>query len=320
AATIATSVASPGIVVKDEIPQCTTEGRFADPHDCGQFYDCLPDDNKGFVVQRQTCFGNAFHPDLKLCVPKEKLKNCFPDSKSGRRFEVADSSHQKLCRKETNQFLCADCKTLLTCVDGKPFTYECNDGTVCTQNTLNNVTTGICHNKKPKECTCEKAVTFKRDFYDPSKFLSCQDKSADPIILSCPEGLLFNEKRKACGIIPTSDKCSEEGGSCLILGTVGQHCPGDIKLIKQSAEDQCICCLPATCEQACDNGGQCLSPGVCLCSEGWSGPSCQQPICDPACLNGGECVAPNTCKCLAGYQGNNCEHCELNAFDITVII
>ena len=31
----------------------------------------------------------------------------------------------------------------------------------------------------------------------------------------------------------------------------------------------------AICDPVCANGGNCTSPGVCTCTSGWDGPSCE---------------------------------------------
>ena len=94
----------------------------------------------------------------------------------------------------------------------------------------------------------------------------------------------------------------------------------------------------AVCSPSCSNGGTCVSPNVCKCSNGHTGPLCTirkfyifslqvlcgwfmqlsqkcQPcgvfftaVCDPSCLNGGTCTPSHTCSCeLSKYTGSRCE-------------
>lgn len=81
---------------------------------------------------------------------------------------------------------------------------------------------------------------------------------------------------------------------------------------------------PASCEPACQNGGECVS-GACVCPEGGSGVACEivdEPF-DPngptlldalcaqnPCLNGGVCVAEGEtirCVCAKGFSGPVCD-------------
>ncbi|CAL4129555.1 unnamed protein product [Meganyctiphanes norvegica] len=335
AASLTTCVASPDIIVRDErSSQCIGEGRFADPHDCGQFYDCVPSNNGGFKAIHQTCYGHAFHPDRKVCVPLQEVKDCAPYSQYSRTSIDANITHEQLCKTEENEFICSDCKTLVTCVDKMPHALNCGDGHVCSMRS--NYRGGLCYPRDPMECTCNGTSTLKRDFYDPSKYFSCSSKNAEPLMFTCPAELIFNEKLSACGPVPTTDRCTEEGGSCV---TWGHHCIGKMSFMINSPEDHCACCLTATCDPVCLNDGSCIGPNHCQCSKGWhgeqcqhaiceqdcingvcefpdlcncsqhwSGDQCEQPICDPVCLNSGACVALNICKCQPGHHGEQCQH------------
>ncbi|GFN94612.1 von Willebrand factor d and egf domain-containing protein [Plakobranchus ocellatus] len=99
-----------------------------------------------------------------------------------------------------------------------------------------------------------------------------------------------------------------------------------------------ICGDGAVCDPPCENGGQCLVPGQCMCQYGYSGLSCtykcsfachhggecvglnqckcskhytgidcSTPVCKRTCLNGGQCVSPNTCSCPFGFYGKRCQ-------------
>ncbi|CAL4079691.1 unnamed protein product, partial [Meganyctiphanes norvegica] len=57
------------------------------------------------------------------------------------------------------------------------------------------------------------------------------------------------------------------------------------------------------------NGGVCIAPGICNCTEGYTGNYCQlnKPVCSTPCQNGGVCIAPGICNCTEGYTGNYCQ-------------
>ena len=46
--------------------------------------------------------------------------------------------------------------------------------------------------------------------------------------------------------------------------------------------------------------------GLCNCHQGYQGKHCDQPICNPQCLNGGVCVKPDTCECSQDFFGLAC--------------
>ncbi|CAL4091505.1 unnamed protein product, partial [Meganyctiphanes norvegica] len=304
AASLTTCEASPDIEVSDErSSHCITEGRFADPHDCGQFYDCVPSNNGGFKASHQTCFGHAFHPDRKVCVPLQEVKDCVPYSQSSRTSIDANSTHEQLCKTEENEIICSDCKTLVTCVDKKPHTINCGKNHYCSMKS--SFGGGVCYPGDPKRCTCDGTNTLQPDLYDPSKYFLCSKKNAEPLMFKCPGECIYNEKLKSCGPVPTAKKCTEEGGSCI---TWGQNCTHSLTFLINSAKDQCACCMEATCDPVCLNNGTCVGPNQCMCPTGWQGQQCQHATCDPVCLNNGICVGPNQCMCPTGWQGQQCQH------------
>ena len=94
----------------------------------------------------------------------------------------------------------------------------------------------------------------------------------------------------------------------------------------------------AVCSPSCSNGGTCVSPNVCRCSNGHTGPLCTirkfyifsfagimwliyvvitnmstlwgffTAVCNPPCLNGGTCGPSHTCSCVPyKYTGSQCE-------------
>ncbi|XP_027206315.2 WNT inhibitory factor 1 isoform X2 [Dermatophagoides pteronyssinus] len=67
-------------------------------------------------------------------------------------------------------------------------------------------------------------------------------------------------------------------------------------------------CESALCYPQCMNGGTCIAPGVCVCSQGFQGLHCEGGICSQKCLNGGKCIQKDSCLCRRGYYGPRCEY------------
>ncbi|XP_026013630.1 fibrillin-2b isoform X1 [Astatotilapia calliptera] len=61
-----------------------------------------------------------------------------------------------------------------------------------------------------------------------------------------------------------------------------------------------------SCNVRCMNGGSCAEDS-CLCTKGYTGNHCGQPVCENGCQNGGRCIGPNRCACVYGFTGPQCE-------------
>ena len=61
----------------------------------------------------------------------------------------------------------------------------------------------------------------------------------------------------------------------------------------------------STCSSTCTSGKVCVS-GICKCSQGWSGGSCNVASCSQTCQNGGTCTYPNYCDCPESWGGPDC--------------
>jgi hypothetical protein len=51
--------------------------------------------------------------------------------------------------------------------------------------------------------------------------------------------------------------------------------------------------------------GDCVANNICNCTEGWTGPICNDTVCDPPCHHG-TCNYDFECECYPGWEGNNC--------------
>ncbi|ROT81525.1 uncharacterized protein [Penaeus vannamei] len=182
--------------------KCVTEGRFPHPTDCGSYIDCLPNS-----MQVNSCNGGAFHPIHRACVPLTQVPTCHP--RKGRSV-TADPKLEYACEGALSEFVCVDCKTLVNCVNGTAYPEPCADGDMCSVRE-SQFGGGVCYPAEPKECTCSKPNEFKVDYYDPSKFLFCQDAETDPIIYQCPEDHVFDPVMSQCRNSAGLPECSSIG-------------------------------------------------------------------------------------------------------------
>ena len=69
-----------------------------------------------------------------------------------------------------------------------------------------------------------------------------------------------------------------------LVGAVAISWKETAHLVSSPNVVQCILALidlslllsAATCTPPCQNGGSCISPDACVCSQGWTGPDCSQ--------------------------------------------
>ncbi|XP_068232339.1 uncharacterized protein [Palaemon carinicauda] len=173
---------------------CTKEGRFGDPEDCGSFLDCIPDKKGGLTARHGSCRGRAFDPDTKTCVDLRKADGCKPRTA---RSLNSDLSLSHICEGTEDGFICADCKTLVNCVNGIAYPEPCSQGDFCATN-LVDFGGDVCYPDKPEECMCEKPHSFKRDPYETGRFLFCEKEASDPVIYHCPDDHYFNSTISQC--------------------------------------------------------------------------------------------------------------------------
>ncbi|KAL7552581.1 hypothetical protein ACHAWF_015815 [Thalassiosira exigua] len=65
--------------------------------------------------------------------------------------------------------------------------------------------------------------------------------------------------------------------------------------------------MSTACTFRCENGGRCVGPDKCQCTDGWAGPDCSKPVCQFPCGQRELCVAPDTCACIPGFTGEGCK-------------
>jgi hypothetical protein len=204
-----------------------------------------------------------------------------------------------------------DCLTPIcdspTCNDNqdciKPDTCVCKNGW-----TGDNCSIAICSSCDPLygNCTapetCECQTGYNDTYGDTS--------SCDPICSSCgvneycsaPEvcSCMPGYSGSPCALICPS-ACGDNQHCVLINGTFTCECLGGYFNNGTGIQD----CYPG-CQPACDTNEECVSPNVCACKSGYSGPSCD-PVCSSCDTLKEDCTAPETCTCKPGlWAGTNC--------------
>ncbi|KYM83336.1 Protein kinase C-binding protein NELL1 [Atta colombica] len=111
------------------------------------------------------------------------------------------------------------------------------------------------------------------------------------------------------------DECKQQGGSnghycnantkCVnVIGSYTCEClPGYYRMDKFNCAELDEC---ATGQHLCDEHATCVNTNgsyYCICKDGYTGDA----MCNQTCQNGGECVTPGRCSCRRGYIGNSCE-------------
>ncbi|XP_071529461.1 uncharacterized protein [Panulirus ornatus] len=189
------------------IMQCVSEGRFPHPEDCGSFVDCLPDGMGGVRAREGSCNGLAYYPTLRKCVSLNEVNGCQPRSA---RALVADPKLDFVCEGSTSEFVCADCKTLVNCVNGTAYPEPCGSGDLCALKDLD-FGGGVCYPSHPPECTCEKPNQFKVDLYNVGRFFFCEHEASEPTFYDCPEDHVFDSTMSQCRNYAGLPECTRIG-------------------------------------------------------------------------------------------------------------
>ncbi|XP_069986871.1 cartilage oligomeric matrix protein-like isoform X2 [Penaeus vannamei] len=213
-------VAATAVAMPTNVPDCSGEGRFPNPNTCGGFYDCIQDDNGGYELSFDDCNGFVFNTTSRTCSSEMCL------SRSERSVTNAYPRYSYLCEGQPDDFVCADCRTMVMCVKGQAFARQCISGRSCSIKAA--FGGAVCYPGHPAACTCQSADSFVRDLYDPQKFFSCSGIGVLPEIHVCPDGMVFDETLVQCrnqaslpacrrpGVFANLDDCSEYY-SCISL-------------------------------------------------------------------------------------------------------
>ncbi|XP_069939569.1 uncharacterized protein [Cherax quadricarinatus] len=211
-----------GVVTPQEEEQrplsmrCVSEGRFPHPSDCGGFVDCLPD-GEGLRAREGSCRGRAYHPTLRKCVTLNKVDGCKPRAA---RALANDPKLDYVCENSTSDFMCADCKTLVLCVNGTAYPETCGSGDLCNIDN-DHFGGGVCYPNQPSDCSCDAPNQFKEDSYNEARFLFCEATGSDPQIFQCPDDHVFDSTMNQCihynglpectsiGVFANSRNCSQ---------------------------------------------------------------------------------------------------------------
>ncbi|ROT66024.1 peritrophin [Penaeus vannamei] len=172
---------------------CTVEGRNSHPTDCTKYVECIRVGGK-LTPRVGVCENSAFNPATKNCVSFRDTACQQPRRQARALFE--DNAFSYMCSEGKDGFFCADCKTLINCVDRHAYKLTCVNGDMCAHK--ESFGGGICYPKEPAECTCQEPNSFKEDLYDNRKFFYCNDTSSDPVFYECDEGSAFDAEKSQC--------------------------------------------------------------------------------------------------------------------------
>ncbi|XP_053656850.1 uncharacterized protein [Cherax quadricarinatus] len=124
--------------------------------------------------------------------------NCFQGCNRSGTLEVFKQVHNNLldevCSDAPNQYMCADCKTVVNCVDGRAFPQNCHED-FC--NYKSSFFSNVCYTEPHKDCSCPENNVFYKDPNNLSTFFICDDLG-EMHIYRCPEGYTFDEHSVQC--------------------------------------------------------------------------------------------------------------------------
>ncbi|XP_045604048.1 uncharacterized protein [Procambarus clarkii] len=195
-------------------------GNYSIPGSCGSFVECVREEVEqevGGGTRRRvevrpfhrSCEPHlAFSPHTNTCLEESLVMGC----NKFRKHETLDLLHDPLmdhvCSKAPNQYMCANCKMLVNCLNGKAHPQPCQD--YFCYNNYQHFGGNVCYPVEPKGCSCPDANVFYRDAYDPGAFFICSD-DGERHMHHCPEGYTFDEKLVECRSASGLPSCREPG-------------------------------------------------------------------------------------------------------------
>ncbi|XP_064079291.1 uncharacterized protein LOC135196416 [Macrobrachium nipponense] len=185
------------------------EGRFAHPQQCGGYMECIRNPKEGVFKKRfGNCHGAVFDSETKACVEAAEAQECTRTARTTRALPV-DRRFSSFCSEKVNGFFCADCKTVVNCINGVAFTEDCSSLNTCSERT--DFGGAVCYPTPDEKCACSAANSFSIDAYSKQAFFFCRAAGADPDIYQCPEDMEFDPETKQCKNTDGFPPCTETG-------------------------------------------------------------------------------------------------------------
>ncbi|XP_071513114.1 uncharacterized protein [Panulirus ornatus] len=196
---------------------CDAAGNHSLPgRECTSYVECLAkEDGRGMVPVERSCSAQmAFSPILRRCVDDALVKGCNRTVRLLDLLEMHDPSLDYMCSDAPNQYVCANCKTLVNCIDGRAYPSRCEVGDFCLSN-WDAFGGDVCYPGRPKGCACGETNVFYQDVYDAEAFFKC-DESGETDMHYCPVEHWFDA---------TAVECRSSRGlpSCTVPGTFAVH-------------------------------------------------------------------------------------------------
>ncbi|XP_068232031.1 uncharacterized protein [Palaemon carinicauda] len=196
-------------LVKSHHYLCPREGRFPHPWQCGKYVECIRDSKKGIFRKRfKNCHGAVFNSTRKICMMTEEGDECASRPRTARSLTV-DRRFSSICDSRRNGFFCADCKTVVNCIEGVAFVENCGTSDTCSKKDA--FGGAICYPTPEPSCSCSRANAFFIDPYDTQMFFFCSATEAEPDMYHCPGEMIFDESTQQCKNANGFSPCMEAG-------------------------------------------------------------------------------------------------------------
>ncbi|KAF8786925.1 putative endochitinase like protein [Argiope bruennichi] len=194
--------------------ECTEEGFFRNPDDCGKFYRCVDFDGDGkqFVKYDFDCPDGLYFDEVNsVCNWPEQSPPCETASKG--KGETTESSGSTSKTDSTTQSETQSTSTMSSTTQSAQST-----STTTTQSTTKSneptSTSKATSTTSSKESECSEPGFFRCQD-DCNKFYRCVDDGQQLVRydFKCPEGLIFDDKNKRCDFPSEELSCDIESTS-----------------------------------------------------------------------------------------------------------